>query len=1120
MSWRMRVKPVSWLALFLVFVCTMNAQQPQQKPDLTGPSMAVLDTLDSFSTLPAPAWRYHVGDLPHGEDPALNDSGWQTVARGATFPEDAMWLRALIEIPKTLHGYDLSGVKVSFRLQVSANGPVPQIVYFNGRRVALGTDLEPITLFDQAHPGDKVLVAVKLLHTEDQKRFRTSEEAIEFAANRPNPEDFRAEALSAGFLLPALESAPADSLQKLEAAIHTVKLSALDSGDQAGFDDSLRQAQSEIMQLKPILQQANIHLTGNSHIDAAWLWPWTETVEVVRQTFSTALQLMDEYPKYTYSASAAAYYDWMQQKYPSEFEQIQRRVKDGRWEVLGGMWVEPDLNMPVGESQVRQLLIGKRYFEKNFGVDVRIGWNPDSFGYNWQLPQIYKRSGVDYFVTQKMSWNDTNQLPLKLFWWQSPDGSRVLTYFPHGYSNQIQPVPMASNFAQASALNPGTREMMHLYGVGDHGGGPTRAMLDAGDRWTEPDKAYAQLDFGVASSFFSAVEGKLDSAHSPVWNYETLAAGDTKLPQPPPGELSLPVWNDELYLEFHRGVFTTQAKHKRSMREAEEQMLNAEKWSSLAWLSGVPYPADQLNEAWKKVLFNQFHDLAAGSGIAPIYQDAQKDYQVVRFISGSATHNALGAITGYIDTQAPARDVPIAVFNPLAWERTGIASFSVQMPAEASAIEIVNQAGKVLDAETSVENAATHTFHVDMLAPDVPSLGYELVYARPVPGAASRADAQPDAAAGLKAGADGMTLENQFLRVKVDPHTGCITSLINKRTNFDAIAAGSCGNMLQAFKDTPKQYDAWNIDADFDKFFTNLTMADSVQLVQHDRLRAVIRVSRHWQNSKFVQDITLYNGLPRLDVVNDIDWHERHILLKAGFTLAASSPRATFEIPYGSIERPTTRNNSVEDAKFEVPALRWADLGDQNNGFSFINESKYGYDVKGNVLRLSLLRSPTWPDPEADQGHHHFAYALYPHGGNWKQALTVRQGYDFNYHLVAIQVEPHAGALPAHFSFVKTDPDNVVVTAMKKTEDGNGLLVRFYEWAGKPANVTLTLPKGILSATEANLMEKPEGAPLSVSDGRQVTVPVTPFEIQTVIVHYAAPNRNFLAGIAPTAARR
>jgi alpha-mannosidase len=289
-----------------------------------------------------------------------------------------------------------------------------------------------------------------------------------------------------------------------------------------------------------------------------------------------------------------------------------------------------------------------------------------------------------------------------------------------------------------------------------------------------------------------------------------------------------------------------------------------------------------------------------------------------------------------------------------------------------------------------------------------------MVYVRP-----AVATKQP----AVQVSADGHTLENQFVRVTVDPKTGCITSLVNKKTNFDAIAAGGCGNRLQAFVDTPKQYDAWNIDADFSKVFTNLDMVDSVQLMQHDALRAVIRVTRHWQASTFVQDITVYNDLPRVDIV------------KAGFPLAASSPEATFEIPYGSIERPTTRNNSVEDAKFEVPALRWADLGDEKNGFSLINESKYGYDAIGNLLRLSLLRSPTWPDPNADQGRQRFSYSLYPHGGTWKQALTVRQGYDFNYRLTAMQVSAHSGKLPASFSFLKAEPDNVVVTAMKKTED-------------------------------------------------------------------------------------
>jgi alpha-mannosidase len=1088
-------------------LCASGQNRETPLPSLLTPeSQAVLDKLASLSALPTPDWRYHAGDLQHGESPSLDDAGWQAVTAGATLPGDSLWMRATIEVPKNLNGYDLTGTQISFRLRIGANGPVTQIVYFNGRRVAMGTDLEPVTLFADAKPGDKVLVAVKLLHSEDQKGFRGSEQIIQFAANRPNPEDFRQEAVSASLLLPALGEGGNDTAQKLQSFIHEVNLSALSNSNQAAFDNSLREAQTGLMALRPLLQQADIHLTGNAHIDAAWLWPWTETVEAVRQTFGTALQLMDEYPKYTYTQSAAAYDEWMEQKYPPEFEQIQKRVKEGRWEIVGGMWVEPDLNMPDGESQVRQLLLGKRYFQSRFGVDVRIGWNPDSFGYNWQLPQIYKRSGVDYFVTQKMAWNDTNQLPLKLFWWQSPDGSRVLTYFPHDYVNEIDPVDMAKAFAHARQDNPGTTEMMHLYGIGDHGGGPTRAMLDSGDRWLAPDKAYAQLHFGDAQSFFSAVENEVDTAHAPVWNYKTLAAGDTRLPQPPAGLWSLPVWNDELYFEYHRGVMTSQAAHKRNMRESEEEMLNAEKWSSIAWLSGTPYPAPELNEAWKKVLFNQFHDLAAGSGIGVIYKDAQKDYDMVRFTADAATSQALGAIAGYVDTQNRSKGVPVLVFNPLAWVRGGVVDFTVQLPEAAPAIEIVDEAGQVLPSESSLTNAATHTFSVHALVFDVERMGYMLIFARP-------ATAQGQMAPGVQVSADGHTLENQFLRLTVDPKTGCITSLVNKKTTFDSIAAGGCGNQLQAFVDTPKDYDAWNIDADFDKVVTNLDMVDSVQLAEHNSLRAVIRVTRHWQASTFVEDITLYNSSSRVDVVMDIDWHERHKLLKAAFPLAASSSHATYEIPYGSIERPTTRNNSVEDAKFEVPALRWADLGDDKNGFSLINESKYGYDAKGNVLRLSLLRSPTWPDPEADQGRQHFSYALYPHAGSWKDALTVRAGYDFNYRLAAMQVLPHAGKLPGSFHFLDVDQDNVVVTAMKKTEDGDGLLVRFYEWAGKGGNVTLTLPPGILSASLANLMERPEGSPLPVLGGQRVTAPVTPFEIQTVIIRYPPPGQGFLAGI-------
>jgi alpha-mannosidase len=358
----------------------------------------------------------------------------------------------------------------------------------------------------------------------------------------------------------------------------------------------------------------------------------------------------------------------------------------------------------------------------------------------------------------------------------------------------------------------------------------------------------------------------------------------------------------------------------------------------------------------------------------------------------------------------------------------------------------------------------------------------------------------PAAPADLKV--QDLTLENTALRLTVDPNTGCITSLYDKRSHFESIAANGCGNELIAFHDKPRDYDAWNIDSDFDRQFTKLDMADSVQITEKGPLRATIRVVRTWQNSKFVQDISLYAGMDRVGVRNEIDWHESHILLKVAFPLAASGREATYEIPYGAIERPTTRNNRFESAKFEVPALRWADLGDGNHGFSLINESKYGYDAKGNVLRLSLLRSPTWPDPEADRGHHSFSYALYPHSGDWKRALTVRRGYEFNYNLSASQVTTHTGMLAATQSFVDIKQDDVILTALKKSEDGDALLLRFYEWAGQTGDVQVTVPKGATAAQLTNLMEQPEGSPIPITNTDQVSVLVHPYEIVSLRVNY------------------
>ncbi len=1065
-------------------------------------SRTVIERLSGLSELPDGVWKMHPGDLPHGEAVDLDDSSWETIKPRSDAPNDAVWFRRTIQVPQTLEGYDLTGARIWFEFHAEANGPMPEILYFNGRRVALGDDLEPIVLFDNAKPGEKAIVAVKLLHTVDKKNFRGATLRIDFPENRPDPNDLRIQFLSDDLMVPSLAPEDASQMATLNSAIQTVDISALDSHDQARFDASLKSAQSKLEALLPLMQTATFHLTGNSHIDAAWLWPWTETVDVVKRTFGTALQLMYEYPQYTYTQSAAAYNEWMADKYPDLNADIARRIKEGRWEVVGGMWVEPDLNMPDGESLVRQLLVGKRWYKQHYGVDVRIGWNPDSFGYTWQLPQIYKKSGVDYFVTQKMTWNDTNQLPFKLFWWESPDGSKVLTYFPHDYgNNDLNPVRLSENMVEARQRATGLTDMMDLYGIGDHGGGPTRAVLDQGVHWSTPSNpqhVVPKMQFGIAQTYFNVVEKQI-APGSKTWNYQSIAQG--YMPPPAvPGKVSIPTWDTELYLEFHRGVFTTQANHKRSMRKSSEEVLNSEKWASLAWLDGNRYPADELTEDWKKVLFNQFHDLAAGSGIGIIYKDAQKDYAVVRWSTNEISSKSLDTLAERIDTQVKQpNSVPVVVFNPLGWKRSGIVRIKLQLPDASPAGIHVEDAttGKFEGSELLAFDKQTGVAEARIFARDIPAMGYKVYRV-----SAEHEGAPVFLATQSHETPESLVIENANLRVTVDRKTGCITSLFDKRSNFESLAPGSCGNQLQFFKDNPKDYDAWNIDpGTLDVPPMVIDNADSVDFYRAQSPHPEIRITRHWQSSKFVQSLDLDPGSAQLDVDNDIDWHESHILLKVAFPLAASGPFATYEIPYGAIQRPTTRNNSWEKAQFEVPAQRWADLGDGQHGLSLINESKFGYDAVGNLLRLTLLRSPKWPDPDADMGHHHFHYAVYPHAGTWKDALTVRHGWEYNYPLTALVTTAHPGSLPAEHSFAAADPDNVVLTAVKKAEDAKGLILRAYEWAGKDATIEFHVPPGATSATVTNMMETPEGSPLSVA-GDVVKIPIHPYEILTIRVDY------------------
>ena len=1068
---------ISLLALVFAVAATTTTLAVAEGATIA-PYQQLADKLQSLTRVQLSDCRWHE-DIAHPEDASLDDSTWTVIKPGAEFKPGVQDLRCQFTVPAAVNGYDVTRSALRFAFELRGDGLTMLSVYSNSHTVYRGDadTLEPILLTAAAQPGQRFVVAIRMQVGDQARTLHRSEMLFDAPADRPNPDLLRTEILSTQAILNAY---PDPKRQEIfDAAVQSADFSHLKPGDQAAFDASLNSARAKLEELRPFVKQFKIRAVGNSHIDMAWLWPWTETVEVVRNTFRSALDMMHEYPGFTFAGSSARAYEWMEEKYPDMFAEIKQRVKEGRWEIVGGMWVEPDLNMPSGESLTRQILIGKRYFQDKFGVDVKIGWNPDSFGYNGQLPQIYKKSGMDYFVTQKLLWaHEYTTFPHKLFWWEAPDGSRLLTYFPHDYASLMEPVPMAQDVATWMPSMYGQKlndpVMMYLYGVGDHGGGPTRTMLDQATQLMKPDSVFPTVEFSSAKDFFA----ELAQNH----------------------EVKIPVWKGELYFQYHRGVLTTQAETKKRIRRGEETLLDAEKYATLANMFRPAYPQDQLTSAWKALLFDQFHDIMPGSGIAVNYLDAERDLAIVQRTGTDIVDRSLDEISARIDTSKNATS--IAVYNSLSWPREEVIETDVALPSAATDVEVMDSAGHAVPAVVLSSDQSAHRLRLLMQA-SAPSVGFATYSVHPIQ------KAKP-AATTLKATVD--SLENEFLRLKVDSRTGCITSLFDKQSQHESLAPAEsdtggpkdrvCGNLLQTFVDKPKQWDAWNIDADFEKQFWNLDQADEVKLLESTPLRAVIRVKHHFQNSAFIQDITLYAGARRVDVKMQTEWNEKHILLKVAFPVSVHNKVATFEIPFGSIERPTTRSTPEEQAQFEVPAEFWADLSDEQHGLSILNDCKYAYDAKGNVLRLSLLRSPAWPDPHADEGHHEFTYSLYPHGATWREAKTVRAGYELNYRMRAVQVAQHTGNLPQVHSFVELDADNVVLTAMKRAEDKDATVLRFYEWAGKEGNVKVKLASGAQEAHETNLMEQPV-ADLT-TEGGNIVVHTKPYEIKTVEVRLAS----------------
>jgi len=1059
------------IAGLVILLCTFGARAETEVDRLVA-------RFDELTLTHLGGWKVSPGPI-EGADPArpdYDDAAWKPLGIDESLRVDSCWMRRTVVVPRTVAGRPPHG---PLKLNVSVDDY--GFLFVNGKDLGRFDWSGTFTLSQDVKPGDVLHLAIHAINTGGPLRLlRADFELAEPSEARQEIEDFGLSLRVAQKLLgfdtyqtnarhrvdPGTDRSTADPAEKrrlndlLQRLATRVDTAALERGDLAAFRASLASVRRELPPIAAFVHTYTLHFSANAHIDAAWLWREKETVEVCRNTFASVLKMFDARPDFTYTQSAAAYYDWMERFAPELFEGIKKRVQDGRWEVVGGMWVEPDCNLPSGESWARHLLYAKRFFRKKLGADVTLGWNPDSFGYNANIPQFYANAGIDAFVTQKIGWNEKNVFPHRVFWWEAPDGSRVLAYFPFDYVNEVDDPFRLIDWLRQHDANTGFRKMLVLFGVGDHGGGPSLEMLDRIDRLRKLD-LYPTIEHGTAGQYVA-------------W----LRSQDLS---------KVPVWKDELYLEYHQGTYTTQSKMKAANRRNEVLLTNAEKFSTIAGTAGA-----DLEEAWRNVLFEQFHDLLPGSGIRENYLDADEHYGAAEAIGHHVLDEALHALALRVDTSA-SKGTPVIVFNALGWERNDVVR--VKLP------EGMSGDVAVFDGNTEIPSQAVSTGRYEgevLFLARVPSLGYAVYDVR---------RQKPAATTSLSVSRD--TLENDVLRVRIDTKTGWLASIVDKRTGRELLA--DQGNKLQILEDKPEAWDAWNVGLTGTEFPSTFRGAE---VVERGPVRVVVRLRRDYlkpgtkkdsptedfPSSFFTQDIVLYAGSDRVDFTTAVDWWEEKTMLKVAFPVAVKSDVATYEIPYGTIERSTRMDDDWQRAKVEVPAQRWADLSESAFGVSLLNTSKYGYDVKGNTLRLSLLRSPVWPDPTADRGKHSIDYALYPHAGPLREANTVRRGYEMNNPLIAVLGTVQKGALPREHAFVRLSPDHLVLTSIKRAEDSNDWVLQWYDAKGESATATLTFDRPPARARATSFVED-DGVTLPV-EGAVVRVPSRSRAVTTVKVSF------------------
>lgn len=962
-------------------------------------------------------------------------------------PDEHYWFRAEYTVPKEMDGKTLY-LKVATQVDHWDYAKNPQFVLFLNGKMTQGLDINhQMVMLDQcAKAGDVYTIDLQGYTGVMFAELTFMMEAVEVDEKISEVYYDLVVPLQAFSRMKEDDKVRKDILTVLNDTINLLDLRTPYSDD---FYQSLEEARKYIQKAlyEDMSGYEDVIATciGHTHIDVAWLWTVAQTREKVARSFSTVLKYMEEYPEYKFMSSQPALYQFLKERYPETYDRIKERVKEGRWEPEGGMWVEADCNLTSGESLVRQFLYGKQFFREEFGIDSRILWLPDVFGYSGALPQIMKKSGIQYFMTTKLAWNQINKVPYDTMMWKGIDGSEIFTHlittlgvgqseadFFTTYNGMLHPDAIMGGWHryQNKDIN---NDILIAFGYGDGGGGPTREMLETSKRMEKGVRGIPKVRQEFAGKYFEELEERV--------------AGNKRLP----------VWEGELYFEYHRGTYTSMGRNKRSNRRCEQLLMDVE---LLDVLTGT-YEKEEMDKIWKNVLLNQFHDILPGSSIAEVYEVTKEEYAQIEGRLAEMIEEKLNLLRDNDSKH-------ISVFNTLGFERNDIVELG-----DCQAEALVDENGTVYPVQKTAEGTVAYIT-------GIPAKGGRTLQVL---------DKAEEAVSEMKIFDGG--IETPFYRVSIDEN-GLFTSIFDKECGREVLQEGEKANVLRMYEDKPMHYDCWDVDMYYSEKYWDAEKADEIQWTEVGPVRATLEIQRTISNSVIRQKIHFYADSRRIDFVTNVDWKEHQHLLKVHFPVNVHTDEATFEIQFGNLKRKIHTNTSWDEARFESCGQKWMDVSEGHYGVSLLNDCKYGYSAKNGNIALTLIKSGVDPNKTADQEEHVFTYALYPHKESWCAAGTVEEAYKLNQSVYTV-----AGSLKnTGKSFISADKDNIIVETIKPAEDGDGIIVRLYECENSLTQTTLTFETSMIdSVEECNLMEEKEAD--IEAQGNSFAVSVKPYEIKT-----------------------